>query len=73
MDEKARIKELEKALKMAQKQLDAMQGKLDRQKKATKDAKKELKKKDLMSHRFSQKEKEVISLVFPDIDLSKLP
>lgn len=73
MDEKARIAELEKALKKMEKANKSLEGKLDKQKKATREAKKELKKKDAKSYHFSEKEKEVISLVFPDIDPSKLP
>lgn len=73
MDEKTKIEELEKALSKAQKQIDSLQRKLDKQKKVTNEVRKEVKKKDLKSHHFSEKEKEVISLVFPDTDLSKLP
>lgn len=73
MEEKTRIEELEKALAKAQKQIESLHRKLDKQKQATKDVRKEVKKKDLKSHHFSEKEKEAISLVFPDTDLSKLP
>lgn len=67
MDDKARIAKLEKELKKAQEKVSM----LERKNAELKQAKKELKKKE--SRPLSQKEKEVISVMFPGIDLSKLP
>lgn len=73
MDEKARIKELEKALKKAQKQISSLETKLEQQKKTSRTDKKalrdELKKKDPRLMPFADKIEEISSLVFPDIEI----
>ena len=73
MNDKARIEELEEALKKAQERINSLEGQLEKQKKSAKAAREDLKKKDLSSISFSDKMKEVVSLVYPDIDVSKLP
>lgn len=73
MDDKSRIAELEKALQDAQKRNKNLEERLNRQKTMVKEARAELKKKELMSKMFSERGTEVISTVFPDIDITKLP
>lgn len=73
MDDKSRIAELEKALKDAQKRNKNLEERLNRQKTMVKEARAELKKKELMSKMFSERGTEIISTVFPDIDITKLP
>ena len=73
MDDKSRIAELEKALQEAQKRNKNLEERLNRQKTMVKEARAELKKKELMSKMFSERGTEVISTVFPDIDITKLP
>lgn len=73
MDDKSRIAELEKALQDAQKRNKNLEERLNRQKTMVKEARAELKKNELMSKMFSERGTEVISTVFPDIDITKLP